>query len=227
MPSQLPKWPSWMFQWNTMPWIGQVWKKHLCDHNSLQSLWLQPSPHGRLSKSRFCSSWNATCAWWLGRMGYIDDIEIFDTTGEDHVTYLREVLLCLENAGFTINPLKCEFAVKETDWLGLWLTPTPGVKPWQKKIAAIQALAPPTNCTQLHAFNGSWTYYNNMWPKHAQIMAPLTQLAGSSQPWNRTDDCQHGFEQMKALIAEDTLLCYPDPQLPAICHLLGKGKRQH
>jgi Reverse transcriptase (RNA-dependent DNA polymerase) len=63
---------------------------------------------------------------------YIDNIGCFSSSFSTHVNTLDIILTRLEQNSFTMNPSKCEWAVKETDWLGYWLTPT-GLKTMVKK----------------------------------------------------------------------------------------------
>ena len=106
---------------------------------------------------------------------YIDDIACFSNVWRDHLNLLKVILEHLEANGFCVNPLKCEWAIQETDFLSHWLTPT-GIKPWSKKVDSILAMKPPTNLTELRTFLRLVTYYCDMWPRHSPILVPLTNL---------------------------------------------------
>ena len=63
---------------------------------------------------------------------YLDDCAAFSNSWEEHCVLLRKLLTKLQDAGFMVNPLKCEWGIQETEFLGYWLTPT-GIKPQAKK----------------------------------------------------------------------------------------------
>lgn len=79
---------------------------------------------------------------------YIDNIGICSNSWEEHLHHIAAVLKILQDNGFTGNLSKCEWAMKETDWIGYWLTPI-GLKPWCKKVNAILKIQPPRTQKQL------------------------------------------------------------------------------
>ena len=109
---------------------------------------------------------------------YIDDIGIFLKSWDDHLIVLDKVCKKLEEKGFSVNSLKCEFGVKESDFLRHCLAPK-GVIPLLKKIQGIIDMEAPTNLSQIRSFLGMVTYYRDMWSKRSHILSPIIEQMGS------------------------------------------------
>lgn len=143
---------------------------------------------------------------------FIDDIGVFSDSWESHLDVLNKILKQLKDNGFTINPTKCEWAVKEINWLGYWLTPN-GLKPWKKKVAGILAMQKPKMLKQLCSFIGAVNYYQDLWLQRSHILHPLPELTSKSIfEWTEKHD--KAFETMKSVLTLDVQNAYPNHNLP-------------
>jgi hypothetical protein len=135
---------------------------------------------------------------------------------------LREVLTRLQGAGLKVNAHKCFWGTDETEYLSYILS-RDEIKPQPKKIEAILAIKPPTKVKELRRFLGMVQYYRDRWAKRSKMLAPLTNLVdeyGLSKsdkklgekkvPWHWDEEHQKAFDDVKAAIAKDVALAYPD-----------------
>jgi hypothetical protein len=141
---------------------------------------------------------------------------------EDHLEKLEEVLRQLCNAGLKVINAKLTFCALEIEYLGYVLI-RDGIKPQSNKMQAILAIKPPTGVKKLRHFLGMVQYYRDFWERRSNMLTPLTSLVGECShtkstrakgtkkaPWHWDEVYQRAFNHVKATIAKDVVLAYPD-----------------
>jgi hypothetical protein len=114
------------------------------------------------------------------------------------------------------------FCTLEIEYLGYVLT-RDDIKPQSNEVQAILAIKLPTRVKQLRHFLGMVQYYPDLWARQSNMLAPLTSLVGEcgqtkttkakgtkTVPWHWDQFHQRAFDHVKATIAKDVVLAYPD-----------------
>jgi hypothetical protein len=142
---------------------------------------------------------------------YLDDLLILLTERgfEKHLNKLELVLTWLQEAGLKINAVKKKFALTNLEYLGYNMS-REGLCPSQKKVEAILQIKAPTTRKQLRQFIGMVNYYCDMWPLRSHLLALLSSMTSAKAKWKWTPECQDSFEKMKAIMAKETLVTFPD-----------------
>jgi hypothetical protein len=154
---------------------------------------------------------------------YFDDLLCISKLSlEDHLDKLEKVLRQICNAGLKVNAAKLTLCTLEIEYLGYVLT-RDGIKPQSNKMQAILVIKPPTGVKQLRHFLGMVQYYHDLWARQSNMLAPLTSLVGECSqakttrakgtkqvPWHWDEVHQRAFDHVKARIAKDVVLAYPD-----------------
>nr|VZI21205.1 unnamed protein product [Spirometra erinaceieuropaei] len=139
---------------------------------------------------------------------YIDDLLVASSTSEEHMEHLATVFDRLQQFGVVLNPSKCVFGVPSLEFLG-HLFDSHGIRPLPSKVASIRDFPPPTSKRQLQRFLGMVNFYRQFLPSSADTILPLTSLlSGSKRTCELTPAALTSFEQVKALLADATLLTH-------------------
>ena len=77
-------------------------------------------------------------------MVYLDDVLIFSETLEEHISHVKQLLLCLQDYRLTSKLRKCEFHALSLSFLGFVISPE-GVSMDLNHIIAINEWPTPTN----------------------------------------------------------------------------------
>ncbi|KAK3100025.1 hypothetical protein FSP39_013636 [Pinctada imbricata] len=141
---------------------------------------------------------------------YIDDVLIYSKDYDSHLKDLSMVFKKLKEAGLTLEPSKCHFAVRQLKFLGHIISKN-GVEVDPEKTRIVSELPAPKKQKQVRSFLGMANYYRRFIPNFAKIAAPLYDLLKKDKPFKWSDPCQESFDKLKSALLSAPILAYPDP----------------
>ena len=126
----------------------------------------------------------------------MDDILVFGSNPKEHDKRLKAALECLESAGVTLNPKKCELSKVSLEFLGHVIDKN-GISADLEKVSAITELPPPTNISELHRVMGMINQSGKFLPSHAEVTRPMTALLSPKNSWVWGQAQSNAFNKVK------------------------------
>ncbi|GKC78823.1 putative reverse transcriptase domain-containing protein [Tanacetum coccineum] len=136
----------------------------------------------------FMDLMNRVCRPYLDKfvIVFIDDILIYSKTQEEHVEHLRLVLELLKKEKLYAKFSKCEFWLREVQFLGHVINGN-GIHVDPSKIEAVKNWKAPRTPTEVRSFLGLAGYYRRFIENFSKIAKSLTILTQKTLP-DRSED---------------------------------------
>ncbi|KAJ9544341.1 hypothetical protein OSB04_024048 [Centaurea solstitialis] len=140
---------------------------------------------------------------------FIDDILIYSKTAKEHGEHLRKVLEMLKWERLYAKFSKCEFWLKEVQFLGHIVTQE-GIKVDPAKIEAIKDWETPKSPSEVRSFLGLAGYYRRFIEHFSAIATPLTALTKKDVKFEWTSTCEYAFNNLKGKLTTAPILTLPN-----------------
>ncbi len=169
-----------------------------------------------------------------GISGIADDTFVHGNSEATHDQHIINILDTARVNNIKFNPDKFQFKVQEATFFGLKWSPL-GLRPDEKKIAAITEMDPPRNLTEMQSFMGMINYLNRFSPILAHVSEPLRKLMKHDVEFIWQPEHQKAFQELKHIITDTPVLTYYNPEKENViqcdaslkglgCVLLQEGK---
>jgi hypothetical protein len=144
-----------------------------------------------------------------GVLVYLDDINIYSETFDEHILMISEVLERIRGANLLIKPKKCQLGMEQMEYLG-FIIGKDGVIADPKKIEAITKYPRPETPGDVRSFLGLAQFYRRFIRNFSTIAVPLYELTkGTTQyTWNQPQE--RAFAELKKRMSEPPVLARPN-----------------
>ncbi|KAF5808044.1 putative nucleotidyltransferase, Ribonuclease H [Helianthus annuus] len=159
----------------------------------------------------FMDLMNRVCKPYLDKfiIVFIDDILIYSKTRANHEQHLRLTLELLKKEQLFAKFSKCEFWLKEVQFLG-HIVNEQGIHIDPSKISAIKDWDTPTTPTEVRSFLGLAGYYRRFIENFSKIAVPLTALTQKNKPFEWGSKQEETFQTLKQKLCDAPTLTLPE-----------------
>lgn len=112
----------------------------------------------------------------------LDDVVVYSSSWEEHVSKLSVVFQRLADASLTLNLAKCEFGMASITYLGNQVGHGQ-VCPVDAKVESVLSFPVPTSRRELWCFLGMVGYYRCFCGDFSVVVSPLTKLCSPAVPF--------------------------------------------
>lgn len=163
-----------------------------------------------------------------GAYVYMDDIIVFSSTLEEHVTILSQILERFSQHKLKLKTKKSKFLLNQVVYLGFIIS-SEGLKTDPKKVECIQKFPRPQTVKQVQSFMGICNYYRRYINNYAGLAKCLYNICKKDQPFDWSNECEKSFNSFKELLSNPPILIFPDFTKPFIvqtdCSLLASTRQ--
>ncbi|KAF5762870.1 putative nucleotidyltransferase, Ribonuclease H [Helianthus annuus] len=159
----------------------------------------------------FMDLMNRVCKPYLDKfvIVFIDDILIYSKNQADHEKHLRCILELLQREKLYAKFSKCEFWLREVQFLGHVVSER-GIQVDPAKVEAVMNWQEPKTPTEIRSFLGLAGYYRRFIENFSRIAAPLTSLTKKKEKYIWGPKQQESFEILKQKLSNAPVLTLPE-----------------